>query len=272
MEGRSVKNWDGKVALVTGGSSGLGYAIAEAFASHGARVIISARDRERLNLAAQSIEECGAEVTALPADVTDPQQVEQMCQQAMAVHNRLDVWVNNVGISSRGFIADTTAEDFQKAFELNFLSAVHCTRVALPHLLHSGGHLVNIGSLASKTVGRFLGSYPASKFALAAYTSQLRLELRDQGVHVLLVCPGPIRRKDSGHRYDEMAKDLPDSARRPGGGVQLKGIAAADVAARIVTACEHRRAELVIPGRTRWLFALSQLSPRLGDWLVNRYT
>ena len=157
-------------------------------------------------------------------------------------------------------------------WELNFLGLVRCTQAAAPHLIASRGHVVNIGSLAAKTASRFLGAYPASKFPVAAYSQQLRYELNPQGVHVLLVCPGPIARPDAGRRYDDQAGSLPESARRPGAGVKLKGIPPQRLIAKILRYCERRRPELVLPAKARLLFALAQLSPRLGDWIIGRMT
>jgi short-subunit dehydrogenase len=107
---------------------------------------------------------------------------------------------------------------------------------------------------------------------VAAYSQQLRYELNPLGVHVLLVCPGPIARPDAGQRYDEQASGLPDWARKPGGGVKLKGIPPEKLARRILQYCERRKPELVMPAKARILFALAQLSPTLGDWIIGRMT
>ena len=106
------------------------------------------------------------------------------------------------------------------------------------------------------------------RFAIAAYSQQLRYELNPQGVHVLLVCPGPIARPDTGQRYDAEASDLPESARQPGGGVKLRGIQPEELAARILRACERRLPELIVPAKARWLFAISQLWPSIGDRII----
>lgn len=262
--------WTNKVALVTGGSAGLGLAIAQALVSGGARVTIAARDRARLDASRQALG--GEACLAIAADMTSQADCERMVSETLAARGRLDVLVNCAGRSARGQAAETTAEQFAELIEVNFLSAVRATRAALPHLVASRGHVVFIGSLASKAAARHLGAYPASKFPLAAYAQQLRLELADQGLHTLLVCPGPIRRSDAGSRYDAAAANLPPEARRPGGGVKLKGIDADWLAGRILRACERRRPELVVPARARLLFALSQLWPRWGDWIVTRMT
>ncbi len=109
----------------------------------------------------------------------------------MSRFGRLDVLVNNAGRSMRGKVLDTTPEQFRELMELNLIGLVRCTRAAAPHLLQQRGHVVNIGSLGAKSAARWLGAYPATKFAVAAYSQQLRLELGPQGLHVLLVCPGP---------------------------------------------------------------------------------
>jgi NAD(P)-dependent dehydrogenase (short-subunit alcohol dehydrogenase family) len=258
--------WQGKVALVTGGSSGLGLAIARALVAAGAKVLIAARDADRLAAAAESI---GAQ--GIAADVTQPADVQRLFERVIAEHGRLDLLVNGAGKSSRGAIAETTAEQFRELLDVNFLSAVRCTRAALPHLLAARGHVVHVASLAAKVASPYLAAYPASKFPLAAYAQQLRLELGPQGLHVLLVCPGPIRRGDAGRRYRDEAADLPPSAQLPGGGAKLGAIDPDWLARRILTACERRRSEMVVPSRVRLLLAISQLWPDIGDWLLRKF-
>jgi short-subunit dehydrogenase len=264
--------WQDKAVLVTGGSAGLGRAIAGAFAAQGARVALCARDAPRLESTATVLREGGAEVLAIPADVTKQDDVDALVLRAVEEFGRLDVLVNNVGRSSRGKALDVSPDDFRELLELNFIAAVRTTRAAAPHLAATKGHIVNIGSLAAKSAPRFLGAYPASKFPLAAYSQQLRLELQPEGIHVLLVCPGPIAREDAGQRYAEQATDLPESARRPGGGVKVKAISPDDLARRIVRACERRQPELIVPSKAKWLFALAQLWPAMADRILLRST
>ena len=144
------------------------------------------------------IEQRGA--IGISCDITRDEQVASLVGSTLDRFGQLDVLVNFAGKSGRGKVLDTTPQQFQEMWRLNFLALVRCTLAAAPHLLKSRGHLVNIGSLASKSASKFLG-YPATKFAVAAYTQQLRLELEPEGLHVLLVCPGPIKRDDAGHRY-----------------------------------------------------------------------
>jgi short-subunit dehydrogenase len=264
--------WQNKVAIVTGGSRGLGFEIASAFCGAGAKVVLAARDPDTLARSATELRNKGADVLTVPTDVTQQGLVDHLILQTLERYGRLDVLVNNAGQSTRGKIAETSAEEFEALLRLNFIGLVRFTRAALPHLLAAEGHLVNIGSLSAKTASPFMGAYPASKFPVAAYSQQLRLELGEQGLHVLLVCPGPIKRPDAATRFRGAAAGLPEDAYRPGGGAKLSLIPPAKLAQKILKYCERRKPELVVPGKARLLFALAALSPRLGDWLVRKST
>lgn len=259
--------WQNKVALVTGGSAGLGLSIAAALIEAGAEVVVAGRDTQRLAAACQAL---GRHAHGISADVTSQAVVDRLIAEAVGRFNRLDLLVNCAGQSTRGEVLKTTPEEFARLLEVNFLSLVRCTQAAAPHLIASRGHVVNIGSLAGKVTSRYLGAYPASKFAVSAFSQQLRWELAPQGVHTLLVCPGPIRRDDAGQRYDQQASELPEAAKQPGGGVKIKGIDPARLAGMILRACERRQAELIVPWRAKLVVALSQLWPELGDWLIRR--
>jgi len=264
--------WQEKVVLVTGGSSGLGRVIAEAFRDAGARLAIAALEADDVRRAAEEMAAGGREVLGVHADITCQEDVDRLFDRTIERFGRLDVLVNNAGRSMRGRLPDTTPEQFRDLMELNLIAMVRCTRAALPHLLERRGHVVNIGSLAAKSAARWMGAYPASKHAVAAYSQQLRLELEPEGLHVLLVCPGPIERKDARLYPLEGMEGLPEDARRPGGGLKVGKISPQKLAAAILTACRRRRPELVMPRRARLLFALAQLWPRLSDWIVRRKT
>jgi len=274
---RNMSYWQGKVAVVTGGSGGLGRAIAEAFAAAGARVVIAARGAEALERTAEQLSQSGREVAPIAADLTRQEDVERLFTSTLERFGRLDVLVNNAGRSMRRAVLNTTAEDFQQLMELNLIGLVRCTRAAAPHLLAQRGHVVNIGSLAGKSAARWIGAYPATKFAVSAYSQQLRLELGPQGLHVLLVCPGPIARdepRDDSSREVRGGAEagLPASALKPGAGVRTKAVRPERLAAAILKACERRQSELIVPSAARLLFALMQLSPHLADWIVRKTT
>jgi uncharacterized protein len=264
--------WTDKVALVTGGSSGLGRMIAETFQGAGAKVVIAGLEAGAAEKTAAEMQTAGGEVRGIQADITRQEDVDRLFKEALARFGRLDVLVNNAGRSMRGKVLDTTPEQFRELMDLNLIALVRCTRAAVPHLLKQRGHVVNIGSLAAKSAARWVGAYPATKHAVAAYSQQLRLELALEGLHVLLVCPGPITRKDARLYPLEGMEDLPESARRPGAGVKVRTIPPEWLGQQILRACERRKPELVVPAKARLLFAIQQLWPGLGDWIVLRKT
>ena len=270
MTKQATQFWKDKVAVVTGGTSGLGLAIVRQLADRGAQIGIIARNEDRISSIVDQLRTSGTTAIGFSADVSDADQAQLAMEHVADSLGRIDVLVNNVGMSSRHEILSATAEDYVEAFRTNVVSAINCTRAATEEIRRQGGSIVNIASLAAKTAWPFMAPYSTSKSALAAYTHQLRMEL-DAAIHVLLVCPGPIQRDDAGHRYDDQAQGLSPLATKPGAGVKLRGINPEKLAADILRCVEHRKSELVRPAWARLAFALGQLSPRLGDWLLRRF-
>lgn len=264
--------WHEKVCVVSGGSAGLGLAIGRALAEQGARVVLTARRRELLDAATAELSRAGSAVSAIAGDMAWQEDVDRVAAEVAQKFGQVDMLCNCAGRSTRGLALDATPEDFQQLLDANFMTTVRATRAFAPLLLARRGHLVNVGSLASKLAPRFTGAYPASKFAVAAYTQQLRLELAEQGLHVMLVCPGPIKRDDNGSRYAAEGANIPAAAHAPGAGAHIKAIDPDLMAARVLKACQRREPELVVPSRVKWLCALSQLWPGWGDRLLRRST
>ena len=263
--------WHDKTVVVTGGSSGLGRIIAETFAAVGARLAIVALEKNDVETAVTEItDKHGIEAIPIHADITVQEDVDRVFRTVRERWDGLDVLVNNAGRSMRGKVLDTTPEQFQSLFDLNVLGTIRCTRAAVAMLIERRGHVVNIGSLAAKSAARYVGAYPVSKFAVAAYSQQLRLELGPEGLHVLLVCPGPIKRDNERLYPLEGLEGIPDSARTPGAGVKVGRINPHWLAAKILKYCERRKPELVVPAKARLLFAIAQLFPSLGDCIVRR--
>ncbi len=264
--------WQDKVVVVTGGSSGLGRIIAEGFGKAGAKLAVVALECGDVHNAADEMTDAGIETLPVCGNITKQEDVDRAFDEIVRHYGRIDVLVNNAGRSMRGHVLETTPEQFQSLFDLNVLGTIRCTKAAAPHLLKTRGHIVNIGSLAAKSASRWVGAYPVSKFAVAAFSQQLRLELGPKGVHTLLVCPGPIKR-DAERLYRlEGTEGIPENALKPGAGVKVGKIDPQRLAARILKACERRKPELVVPAKAKLLFAIAQLWPALADWLVLKNT
>ena len=258
----------GSVIAVTGGGAGIGQGISRTCLAEGARVAILSHNSEHVQKFLAETERDGLPCELIVAELSEQDQCKKAIEHIAARYGRLDGLVNNAGRSARGEAIATTAEEFAELMNLNFIALVRCTRAAMPHLLTSRGHLVNIGSLAGKTAARYMGAYSATKYAVSAYSQQLRLELSPQGLHVLLVSPGPIARDEPRVYNAEKLAGLPPSARKPGGGVKVGLLRSDKLAAQILRACERRAPELVVPARARLIFAIAQLWPSLGDRIV----
>ncbi len=268
-----MPHWSDKVVLITGASSGLGLNLARAWFQTGARVVMAARDVERLKAAAESLSKDPERCLAIPCDVTKDDSVKNLIDHVQTHFGRLDVLVNCAGASARGTIAETKLAEFQRNWELNVLALVRCTQAALPLLTASRGHIVNIGSLSGKLGARYVGPYSATKHAVTGISQQLRLELEPAGVHVLHVCPGPIRRDDTAPRYAAATMEkLPDAAHKPGAGAKIRGLDPAWLAHKIIAATERRKRELILPWKANLLITLGTISTRLGDWLLKKMT
>ena len=259
--------WESKNVVIFGGSEGLGLEIARVFIEGQANVLIAGRTREKLDAAKTEI---GSDnLSTIVADVTCEESFASAEKDIKSKFDSLNVLVNCVGKSTRCEFAKLTIEELKSSMEINFYSAVRGTNAFLPMLVESKGHLVNVGSLASKTAWPFMAPYSASKHALASYTHQLRLEGPSE-VHYLHVCPGPIQRPDSHSRYAEQASDLPENARKPGAGANVKMICPNALAKKIVRGCERRKSEIVIPRLAKVLFSIQQISTRLGDYILRK--
>jgi short-subunit dehydrogenase len=267
--------WQGKRAVVTGGSSGLGRVLAGVLVKHGARVAIVARRAAQIDAATEELRACGGNVLGIPADVTVQSDIDRLTTAVQSAWGGLDLLCHCAGRSMRGTALSTSAEEFRELWEANFLSAVRCVQAFAPALRAAHGHIVLVGSLASKVAAGYLGAYPSSKFPLAALAQQLRIELGETGPHVLLVCPGPVARHGQTRaesRYADQSANVPAAAQQPGGGAKVRAIDPHWLSEQMLRACQARRAELVVPRRSRLLFAVTQLWPRFGDWMLRRMT
>lgn len=186
--------FDGKVVWVTGASSGIGEALAKAFASEGAKLILSARRPAELERVRDAIGGHNAPVALVPMDVADLDAVPAKAAEALAAFGRIDVLVNNAGISQRSLAKDTTLAVDQRLMLVNYFGTVAIAKAVLPHMLERGtGHLVAVTSLVGKFGTPWRSAYAASKHAVHGFFESLRAEIAETGIQVSLICPGFIR-------------------------------------------------------------------------------
>jgi NAD(P)-dependent dehydrogenase (short-subunit alcohol dehydrogenase family) len=180
----------GKVALITGASQGIGRAIAEALARQGCDLVLTGRDHSRLDQAAKGLKLGGAKVLTLACDVREPAQVEALMDEVRRKFRRLDILINNAGVSHSNLeISKLPLDLWREVIETNLTGTFLVTQAALP-LMKSGGAIVNNLSIAAKRVFAGASAYNASKHGALGFTNTLREELRTKGIRVIAVVPG----------------------------------------------------------------------------------
>jgi short-subunit dehydrogenase len=254
----------GATAIVTGGSRGIGPHIAHALVSQGARVALVARSEPELRENARRLAEGGAEVIAIPADITSARQRRELIETVERRLGPVDVLVNNAGGDLQREFHDLTEDEIQGLLELNLTSAVLLTRLVLPGMLERGrGHLVNVSSMAGRVSFPYTEAYAAAKDGLIAFTRVLRADYRRRGVSGSTLILGPVGEEGVGARTaDQVGIRLP-----PVGLVSPRKIAKVTV-----RAIRADKAELaVLPGPGKLMRALMDRFPGMGP-AMNRAT
>ena len=188
---------DGKVAIVTGGSRGIGRAIARGLAAEGAKVVITARNTEKLHQTARELSAGGATVVPVPADMTDEAQVAALFQHVSEHFHRLDLLVNNAGVFDGGALDELSVETWDKVMSVNLRGPFLCTRAALRVMKpQRSGRILNIGSIAAQRPRMKAAAYAASKFGVWALTNVTALEGREFGISACCLHPGNVPIED----------------------------------------------------------------------------
>lgn len=254
---------ENRVVLVTGGSRGLGLAIAERFARQGNKLVLTARNLEELTEARNKLLKRRAvqyaeDVLLIPADLTDQTQANSLVEHAIEHFGRIDVLVNNAGIIEVGPVEDQPLHAYRRAMETNFFAALYVTQAALPYMLHrdrrNPASIVNIASIGGKVAVPHMLPYTASKFAFVGFSEGLHAELRHKGVRVTTVCPGLMR--TGGHVHARFSGDRKKEERWFNLAANTPVVAASvkHAANRIYEAVAKGRAEITITPQA-WLAA-----------------
>ncbi|MDP9292135.1 MAG: SDR family oxidoreductase, partial [Verrucomicrobiota bacterium] len=257
-------SFDGKIVLITGGSRGLGLALARQACARRARVALLARDPNELARACDDLTRLGGDALPVECDLLEPAQIEQAVGRIVDHFGGLDVVINNAGIIEVGPLAHMKRADFEKAMMLHFWAPYHVISEAIPHFRRrGGGRIVNISSIGGKIAVPHMAPYTASKFALAGFSDAIRAELARENIHVTTVTPGMMRTgsqvfaKFKGDHAAEY-KRFTASSRLP-----FASISAERAARKILAACASARPALVMPMSARIMIMANALFPNL---------
>ncbi|HLT36718.1 MAG TPA: SDR family oxidoreductase [Enhygromyxa sp.] len=255
----------GKVVWITGASSGIGEGLAYELARRGAVLVLSAR---RADLLEQVRERCDRADQHLvqPLDLTATDTLAAATAAVLERFGRVDILINNSGISQRGTVAETKLDVDRRIMEVNYIGTVAMTKAVLPSMLaQKRGQIVVISSLTGKIGTPLRSSYAASKHALQGFFDCLRAEVHDQGLHVSVISPGFVRTEITknaltadGSTYDEI------------GDAQSKAMTAEQFARKCVDAIARREADVMIGGPEVWAARLEPFLPWLYRYLVRR--
>lgn len=183
----------GQVAVITGGTRGIGLAVAKAFARHGMHLAICARRKEQLTDAVHHLEALDTEVLGLVADVTKAEEVKHFIEETLKRFGKIDVLVNNAGTGGYGPIDQTTEEDLQKVLDVNLRGVFLASRAVFPIMREKKrGYIITVSSICGKEAYAEISAYCASKFASVGFTEALLKEGIDHGIRTTSICPGMV--------------------------------------------------------------------------------
>lgn len=253
-----------KVALITGGSRGLGLQIARELCRRGAKVSLLARDADELAGAKRELEHFKTDVLTVPCDLVDSQQIQSAVKETLQHFRRLDILINNAGIIEIGPLGHMQFKDFDRAMRLHFWAPYILYLLVVQQMrAQGGGRIINISSIGGRIAVPHMVPYSASKFALAGFSDAIRPELVRDKIYVTTVTPGLMRTGSHVHatfkgdyaaeyRWFDWSRKLP-----------LASISMERAARKVVNACAHRKAILIMPLTARLIIAANALFPNL---------
>jgi short-subunit dehydrogenase len=252
-----------KVVVVTGASSGIGLALVHEYAGRGAKVVAAARSVNKLQQIARGIIANGGDILVVETDVTREEDCKNLIEKSIGKYGKIDILINNAGISMRALFEDLDLEVIKKLMDVNFWGTVYCSKYALKHLLQTKGSLVGVSSIAGYKGLPGRTGYSASKFAMHGLLEVIRIENMKKGLHVLIACPGftatNIRNtalSASGAQQGESPRD------------EDKMMSAEKVAFKIASAIEKRKHRLVLTGQGKLTVLLNKFFPQFIDKMV----
>lgn len=258
-----AESLNGKVVLITGASSGFGEDAARLFAKEGCKLVLAARRMDRLQVLAASIQDAGGYAMAIPVDVTDRADIENMVQSALDLYGQIDILFNNAGFGRLDWLENLDPErDIETQVQVNLTGLILTTRAVLPHMLKRGeGHIINMSSVAGLIAAPLYSVYSATKYGVRAFTDALRREVAPLGIRVTGIYPGPAETEFGLHTGT-------NSSKRSLNRLASFRMKSEYVARRVVGIAKHPRRSLVIPWWYNLVIGFDTLFPAGVDVLL----
>ena len=252
-----------KVVIITGGSSGIGRALADKFGSNGSKLLITGRREQPLMEAASELRAKGLEVTTMGADVSKEEDNRQMAQLALEQYGGIDILINNAGISMRALFEDVDLEVIRRVMDINFYGSIFATKYCLPSIIERKGSVVGVSSIAGYRGLPGRVGYSASKFALQGFLESLRTEMIPKNVHVLTACPGFTT---SNIREASLTKDGQPQGSSPR---DEKSMMSAETCADLIyRAVKKRKKHLILTTQGKFTVWMNKWFPGFMDQMV----
>lgn len=259
----SDMNYTNKVVVITGATSGIGEACAAVFGAAGAKLVITGRNAQKLEATAAKLQAMNLTVLPLLADAGSEADNKRMAEEAIARFGRIDILINNAGISMRALFQDLDLEVFRKVMDTNFWGTVYATKYCLPAILDSKGSIIGISSINGYRGTPARTAYTASKYAMNGFFESLRTEVMKKGVHVLVVAPGFT---SSNIRNTALTADGSSQGESPRD--ESKMMTSEEVATRILEATTRRKRDLVLTTQGKLAVFLNKWIPGILDGIV----
>lgn len=252
-----------KVVIITGASSGIGKALALEFGKLGAKVVITGRNEERLAEVEQALNGLNASNLCLKLDVAKESDNASLVNQTIEAFGKIDILINNAGISMRALLEEIDLDVFRKVMDINFNGTLYATKYCLPHILKTQGSIVGISSINGYRGTPARTAYTASKYAMNGFFESLRTEVMHRGVHVLVACPG-----FTGTNIRNAALTADGSSQGESPRDEGKMMTAEAVAQGIIKAIRKRKRDIVFTAQGKLAVFLNKWMPGRMDKIV----
>ncbi len=254
-----------KVVIITGATSGIGEACAVIFGKEGARIVITGRNREKLDISSKVLRDNNIEFLAVLADASSEADNQRMAQEALLAFGRIDILINNAGISMRALFQELDLEVFRKVMDTNFWGTVYATKYCLPSIIEAKGSVIGISSINGFRGTPARTAYTASKYAMNGFFEALRTEVMHEGVHVMVAAPGFTASNIRNNALTAHGETQGESPRDEG-----KMMTPVQVAEEILKATQRRKRDLVLTVQGKMAVFLNKWIPGIMDGMVFR--